>query len=44
MRIPSFIPLIESERRKRGVLGLILEIVIWVYLSVVLRESLRGPW
>jgi phosphonate transport system permease protein len=35
MRIPDFIPIIPSKRRKKELIGLIIEIVIWAYFFVV---------
>ena len=36
MRIPSFVPLVESERRKRELVGLLAEVFLWAYSVVVL--------
>ncbi len=36
MKIPSFVPLVESERRKRSIIGLVFEILFWSYNIVVL--------
>lgn len=35
MRIPSFVPMIESERRSREWSGFILEILVWGYVALV---------
>ena len=35
MRIPSFVPLVESERRSREVTGFVIEILVWAYLALV---------
>ena len=35
MKIPSFVPLVESERRKREIVGLILQVLTWGYSTVV---------
>jgi phosphonate transport system permease protein len=35
MKIPSFIPLIESERSRRQWAGLAIEVLLWAYAAVV---------
>jgi len=35
MRIPSFVPLVESERRSRERVGFVIEILVWGYLALV---------
>ena len=35
MKIPNFVPLVESERRKREWTGFFIEILTWGYISVV---------
>jgi phosphonate transport system permease protein len=35
MKIPSFVPLVESERKSRERVGFAIEILVWAYLSVV---------
>ena len=35
MRIPSFVPMIESERRTREWSGFIIEILVWGYIALV---------
>lgn len=40
MRIPYFVPLVESGRRQREVSGLIAEILLWGYSVVVLARIL----
>jgi phosphonate transport system permease protein len=35
MRIPSFVPLVESERRSREIVGLVIEVLVWGYLALV---------
>lgn len=36
MRYPDFIPVLENEKRKRELTGLITEIFVWMYFFVVL--------
>ena len=36
MRIPDFVPMVASHRRKKEFVGLIIEIFVWAYLFVVL--------
>ena len=36
MRIPNFVPLVESERRKRELMGLFIEMMMGGYVAVVL--------
>jgi phosphonate transport system permease protein len=40
MKIPSFVPLVETERKKRERIGFFLEILVWAYLSVVASRIL----
>jgi len=40
MRIPSFVPLVESERPKRERVGLAIEILAWGYAAVVAARIL----
>jgi phosphonate ABC transporter permease subunit PhnE len=35
MRIPSFVPMIESERRTREWSGFIIEVLVWGYIALV---------
>lgn len=35
MRIPTFVPLVESERRTREITGLVIEILVWGYMALV---------
>lgn len=35
MRIPSFVPLVESERRSREITGFVIEVLVWGYLALV---------
>ncbi|MEY2987454.1 MAG: hypothetical protein RJB13_975 [Pseudomonadota bacterium] len=35
MRIPSFVPLVESERRSREMTGFVIEVLVWGYLALV---------
>jgi len=38
MRIPSFVPLVENERRTRELSGFVIEILVWGYLALVLSR------
>ena len=38
MIIPAFIPLIESERKARSILGLAIEILLWGYGALILTR------
>lgn len=42
MKIPQFVPLVESERRSREITGLIIEIFTWGYFFVVLGRIVFG--
>ncbi|MFZ9521709.1 MAG: phosphonate ABC transporter, permease protein PhnE [Silvanigrellaceae bacterium] len=35
MRIPSFVPMIENERRSRELAGFIIEVLVWGYIALV---------
>lgn len=48
MKIPSFVPLIESERTRRQWAGLAIEVLLWAYAAVVfvriIGAALLMPW
>lgn len=35
MRIPSFVPMVEHERRSREITGFVIEVLVWGYLALV---------
>jgi phosphonate transport system permease protein len=40
MKIPKFIPMVESERKSREWSGFFLEVLVWAYVSVVAARIL----
>lgn len=40
MKFPSFIPMIESKRRKRELVGLIIEMLVWAYFLIFIVKIL----
>ena len=40
MKFPSFIPMMESKRRKRAIVGLFIEMFVWAYFIIFLVKIL----